>query len=151
MVEHRSDCAMHNGPALPPKPCDCGADPGAFVRYHVALTPLDDFIIYQGEFFIADCGESEEAKARAKLIARLLNEHAERAASNDRPIAEYDDGLRVYLDSYAGGAAPEGNFGTLTLRFVTADGTETRRLYRAEAETLPTVKAGRVQSEVGHG
>lgn len=24
-VEHASDCALHNGPALPPGPCDCGA------------------------------------------------------------------------------------------------------------------------------
>lgn len=87
MVEHRSDCAMHNGPALPPKPCDCGAEPGAFVRYHVALTPLDDAIIYQGEFFIADCGEGEEAQARAELIARLLNEHAERERQHPDDLA----------------------------------------------------------------
>lgn len=25
---HRSDCALHNGPAEEPGPCDCGADPG---------------------------------------------------------------------------------------------------------------------------
>jgi hypothetical protein len=24
---HKSDCALHNGPAEEPKPCDCGADP----------------------------------------------------------------------------------------------------------------------------
>ena len=24
--EHWSDCAVHNGPALPPGPCNCGAD-----------------------------------------------------------------------------------------------------------------------------
>ena len=25
-TKHASDCAVHNGPALPPGPCDCGAD-----------------------------------------------------------------------------------------------------------------------------
>lgn len=24
-IRHRSDCAVHNGPALPAGPCDCGA------------------------------------------------------------------------------------------------------------------------------
>lgn len=26
MVQHMSDCALHNGPALPVGPCDCGAE-----------------------------------------------------------------------------------------------------------------------------
>ncbi len=26
-AQHRSDCAVHNAPALPPGPCDCGATP----------------------------------------------------------------------------------------------------------------------------
>ncbi len=81
--QHRSDCAMHNGPALPPAPCNCGADPGAFVPYHAAPTALDDAIVYQGEFFVADCGEGQEAQNRAALIAKLLNEHA--AMSNQHP------------------------------------------------------------------
>lgn len=25
MIQHDSDCAVHNGPALPPGPCNCGA------------------------------------------------------------------------------------------------------------------------------
>ncbi len=25
---HQSDCALHNGPAYEPKPCDCGVEPG---------------------------------------------------------------------------------------------------------------------------
>lgn len=25
MIQHDSDCAVHNDPALPPGPCDCGA------------------------------------------------------------------------------------------------------------------------------
>lgn len=25
---HRSDCALHNGPAFRPEPCNCGANPG---------------------------------------------------------------------------------------------------------------------------
>ncbi len=31
MIEHASDCAVHNEPALPVGPCNCGAV--AFVRY----------------------------------------------------------------------------------------------------------------------
>lgn len=27
-IPHSSDCALHNGPALEPEPCSCGADPG---------------------------------------------------------------------------------------------------------------------------
>ena len=26
MTDHKSDCAVHNEPALPAGPCDCGAD-----------------------------------------------------------------------------------------------------------------------------
>ena len=26
MINHLSDCALHNGPATIPAPCDCGAD-----------------------------------------------------------------------------------------------------------------------------
>lgn len=26
--QHKSDCALHNGPALRPEPCDCGTNPG---------------------------------------------------------------------------------------------------------------------------
>lgn len=26
VVQHASDCALHNGPALPVGPCDCGAE-----------------------------------------------------------------------------------------------------------------------------
>jgi len=25
-MQHASDCAVHNAPALPPGPCDCGAE-----------------------------------------------------------------------------------------------------------------------------
>ena len=26
MTDHRSDCAVHNGPAMPAEACDCGID-----------------------------------------------------------------------------------------------------------------------------
>lgn len=27
-VQHASDCAVHNAPAIAPEPCDCGAEAG---------------------------------------------------------------------------------------------------------------------------
>ena len=27
-LNHKSDCSLHLGPAMMPKPCDCGVDPG---------------------------------------------------------------------------------------------------------------------------
>jgi len=30
-IVHASDCAIHNGPALPPGPCNCGAADAALL------------------------------------------------------------------------------------------------------------------------
>ena len=32
MTTHKSSCAVHNAPAYPPGPCDCGAEAGDFVE-----------------------------------------------------------------------------------------------------------------------
>lgn len=73
MVDHKSTCAMHNGPALPPGPCDCGADCGATVPFSAKSTPLGDAIVYQGEYFIGDCGDDDAAPNRAIFVADALN------------------------------------------------------------------------------
>lgn len=50
---------------------------------------------------------------------------------DDWLIEEYDDGSSVHLDGYSGGADVTGVWGRLWLRFFAADGSETRREYRA--------------------
>lgn len=32
MIGHASDCAVHNAPAIPVGPCDCGASDGDYLR-----------------------------------------------------------------------------------------------------------------------
>ncbi len=57
--------------------------------------------------------------------------------SINNPVAEYDDGSKVYISSYAGGAAKEGAWGTLTLMFVDPDGNHTIRPYVAAGPARP--------------
>lgn len=73
MPDHLSSCAMHNGPALAPGPCDCGADPGKTIPYSVEVGPFGDAIVMQGGFFLANCGQYAGAKGRADMIAAALN------------------------------------------------------------------------------
>lgn len=42
---HKSDCALHNGPALPVGPCDCGATQAEFERL---ARPLIEFLNREG-------------------------------------------------------------------------------------------------------
>lgn len=44
MTTHASDCALHNAPALPPGPCDCGAD-----NYADAAAPRSGSFHINGE------------------------------------------------------------------------------------------------------
>lgn len=46
-------------------------------------------------------------------------------------IEHYDNDTRIYLDSYSGGAAPEGEWGKLRLRRVDAEGNESVREFMA--------------------
>lgn len=44
MYEHKSDCALHNGPALPVGPCDCGASELMQRAFEEASRPLIKFL-----------------------------------------------------------------------------------------------------------
>ena len=35
MADHRSDCAVHNGPAMPAGACDCGIDAATAARAEI--------------------------------------------------------------------------------------------------------------------
>lgn len=37
---HASDCALHNGPAMMPLPCDCGAEPGRKPEAYGSEVPM---------------------------------------------------------------------------------------------------------------
>ncbi len=82
MVDHRSDCAMHNGPHRPPGPCNCGADPGATVPF--VATPCDhsdDWYVRQGDYLYAYILNECDPKGRATYIADALNAFARQLAS----------------------------------------------------------------------
>lgn len=49
-----------------------------------------------------------------------------------RHIVLYDDGSTIDLDSYAGGAAPNGAWSELSLLFTDTDGVITRRYYKED-------------------
>jgi hypothetical protein len=53
------------------------------------------------------------------------------AASAPQPFITFDDGSKVFIDSWTGGAHETGHFGGITLRFVAADGTAVVRGYQA--------------------
>jgi hypothetical protein len=41
LVQHASDCALHNAPALPVRPCDCGASAGRHTPKPWVFEPAD--------------------------------------------------------------------------------------------------------------
>jgi hypothetical protein len=41
-IVHASDCATHNGPALPPGPCNCGAADAALKWLRHAIVSEED-------------------------------------------------------------------------------------------------------------
>jgi hypothetical protein len=51
---------------------------------------------------------------------------------DDWLLEHYDDGSTVHLAAYSGGADATGAWGRLWLRFVAADGSETRCEYRVQ-------------------
>lgn len=40
--QHASDCSLHNGPAMKPEPCDCGAEPGLTPEEYGSEFPKDE-------------------------------------------------------------------------------------------------------------
>lgn len=59
------------------------------------------------------------------------------------PIVTYDDGARVILDSWTGGAHESGVFGEVALRFIDAHGVETVREYCAKDPEQPSERGER--------
>ena len=49
-------------------------------------------------------------------------------------IINYDDGSKIYLSSYSGGASKEGTFGKLTLMMVDENGDTFLRNFKAEED-----------------
>ena len=49
-------------------------------------------------------------------------------------IVNYDDGSKIYLSSYSGGASKEGAFGKLTLMMVDENGNTFFRNFKAEED-----------------
>lgn len=66
------------------------------------------------------------------FIKRLFNHPAPRG--NLALLAKYDDGSRVELGSYSGGAHPKGAWSEISLVFVSPDGNEIPRRYRMVEE-----------------
>ncbi|MCM2546150.1 hypothetical protein ACVCII_04260 [Burkholderia glumae] len=82
-------------------------------------------------------GEPMSADEALNLLPVGLNEidevnrSASAPADASEPIATFDDGLKVYLDSWTGGRHEAGSFGEVTLRF-TDERQTTVREYRAK-------------------
>jgi len=58
---HLSSCALHYGPAMVPKPCDCGADPG--------MTPVKYGSEYPKDW------KRKEFETLAKPLIKFLNDN----------------------------------------------------------------------------
>jgi hypothetical protein len=67
------------------------------------------------------------AKERIRWLSRALV----KAAADSQPFVTFDDGSKVFIDSWTGGAHATGHFGGITLRFVDAAGAATVRGYQA--------------------
>lgn len=65
-INHDSDCAMHNEPALPAGPCDCGADKwvGYTLEYQM-----------DGARYWVDILAADDADAQRRLIAIARTGH----------------------------------------------------------------------------
>lgn len=100
MVDHRSDCAMHNGPALPPGPCNCGADPGATVPFAIARNDAGEIQVIQGDWMVAACGTDDQAMTRAQqiVVALVFKMRSEETDRLDGPFPHADD---LAIDEFA--------------------------------------------------
>ncbi|UVS93514.1 hypothetical protein EFP17_28485 [Burkholderia glumae] len=66
-----------------------------------------------------------------RMEVELYRAQASAPAEARKPVATFDDGLKVYLDSWTGGRHEAGSFGEVTLRF-TDERQTTVREYRAK-------------------
>ena len=71
-ILHDSDCAVHNAPAMPVGPCDCGVS--HIEKFRTALTEI-------AETHIGDCPASMDEEAFAKSHIQRLRKIARNALS----------------------------------------------------------------------
>jgi hypothetical protein len=76
----------------------------------------------------------------AKEVAQRFAQHLDEGSRHNEPFVTFDDGSKVFIDSWTGGAHDTGWFGGMTLRFVAADGSQTVRGY----QSLDTLKLGQL-------
>ncbi|QTP33518.1 hypothetical protein B7759_02112 [Burkholderia glumae] len=98
-------------------------------------------------FHTHDFGRGAELHADAITDAYKKGRASQAAAPADarEPVATFDDGLKVYLDSWTGGRHEAGSFGEVTLRF-TDERQTTVREYRAK-DIVPADVGEAVASE----
>lgn len=105
MANHKSDCAVHNAPAAPKGPCDCGASPSPREGDGATARPwrLDNdapgqdaqlssvygadgtlVIAGEGDGWMTPFSCSENGKANARLVIEAVNQHASLLARVER-------------------------------------------------------------------
>ncbi|WP_186140104.1 hypothetical protein [Burkholderia gladioli] len=79
------------------------------------------------------CTTADRCKAEQQCGWRTIGRASQAAAPAEarEPVATFDDGLKVYLDSWTGGRHEAGSFGEITLRFTDERHTNIRD-YRAK-------------------
>ena len=87
--QHASDCAVNNGPALEPEPCDCGADVNPAASFAEVIDSLNE------SGGVGDGPEpSAEAPEAAALVDEAKGENLELRAIEDR-IAVLRGGVEI--------------------------------------------------------
>lgn len=89
-----------------------------------------------GEIKCARCAALEERLEAAQRDAKEAEAYAEELEAKLAAgiLVEYDDGSRIFLSSYAGGAATGGAWSELTLLEEAQDGTVRLRRYTADGD-----------------
>lgn len=78
-IQHRSDCALHNEPAMPAGPCDCGADLQLRIRdLELGMRTIAEMPLPQQDNMIA-------ASMRSIAVSALSNSRIELLGSEPWP------------------------------------------------------------------
>lgn len=93
MKNHTSDCALHNGPAMEPKSCDCGADPAMTPENYGSEKPLKND---EGRF-IRPPVDGEEGYGMYKYLEDLREKVEPIEVCNNFEFREKEDGLWLIL------------------------------------------------------
>lgn len=80
--EHWSDCAVHNEPALPAGPCDCGAQDDAEIARILAIPDAEILAGATPEHLAALAAEPGRALREAR-VARAINEALSDCSTTD--------------------------------------------------------------------